>query len=64
MKIINAKILDSTHLELSQPIPAQPGSYIKISVPDKTEEDRTWQEAAKKHFIDAYGDQDDIYDKL
>lgn len=64
MKIINAKILDSTHLELSQPVSAQPGSYIQISVPDKIEEDHTWQDAAKTHFLEAYDDQDGIYDKL
>ena len=64
MKTIKAKILDSTHLELSQPIAAQPGEYIQISIPDDGEEDRLWQESAKKHFLEAYDDQDAIYDKL
>ena len=31
MKIINAKILDPTHLELNQPISVQPGTYIQIN---------------------------------
>ncbi len=64
MMIVTAKILDPTHLELSQPIPAQPGAVIHISVPDENEEDRLWQETAKKHFLDAYDDEDAIYDKI
>jgi hypothetical protein len=64
MKIIKAKILDLTHLELSQPIDAQPGDYIVISIPEKAEGDEAWREAAKKHFLEAYDDQDAIYDQL
>jgi hypothetical protein len=64
MKIIKAKILDSTHLELTQPISAQAGDYIVISIPDETEEDHIWREAAKQHFLEAYDDQDAIYDQL
>ncbi len=64
MKIIKARILDSTHLELSQPISARPGDDIVISIPDETEEDYVWREAAKKHFLEAYDDQDGIYDQL
>jgi hypothetical protein len=64
MKIIAAKVLDPTHLELSQPIPVQPGESIQISIPDDSEEERLWREAAKKHFLEAYDDTDDIYDDL
>jgi hypothetical protein len=64
MKIIKAKILDSTHLELNQPISAQPGDYIVISIPEEMEEDEEWREAARKHFLEAYDDQDAIYDQL
>jgi hypothetical protein len=64
MKVIRAKILDSTHLELSQPIAAQPGDYIVISIPEEAEEDEAWREAARKHFLEAYDDQDAIYDQL
>ncbi|MGQ9630450.1 MAG: hypothetical protein ACUVXI_09080 [bacterium] len=64
MKIITARILDPTHLELSQPIPAQPGEYIQISILDDDGEDRLWREAAKKHFLEAYDDSDSIYDEL
>ena len=37
MKMITAKILDSIHLELSQPILAQPGVFIQIFIPDADE---------------------------
>ena len=37
MKIINATILDATHLELSQPIQGNPGQGIVISIPDEQE---------------------------
>ena len=64
MKIMQAKILDATHLELSQPIAARPGDVIVISIPDEQEEDQTWHEAARQHFLEAYDDQDAIYDEL
>ncbi len=64
MKVITAKIVDSTHLELSVPIPAQPGKLIQISIPDDGEDDRLWREAAKKHLLAAYDDGDSIYDEL
>ena len=35
MKIITAKVLDQTHLELSQPIIIKPGKLIQISIPDE-----------------------------
>ncbi len=64
MKIIEAKILDPTHLELKQPISAQRGGYVQVSIPDEREEDRPWQEAARKHFLETYDEQDGIYDQL
>ncbi len=64
MQIVEARILDTTHLELRQPISAKRGEYIQVSIPDEREEDRLWQEMAKKHFIEAYADEDAIYDKL
>jgi hypothetical protein len=64
MKIIEAKILDTTHLELTQPISAERGEYIRISIPDEREEEQLWQEASKRHFLEAYSDEDAIYDKL
>ena len=64
MKLINAKILDPTHLELSQPISLEPGINIEISIPDKNEESKTWQKSAKSHFLESYDEQDSIYDNL
>jgi len=64
VKVITAKVLDQTHLELRQPIAIKPGKLIQISIPDEGEEDRLWREAAKKHFLEAYDDGDAIYDEL
>ena len=48
MRVITAKILDATHLELSQPLDARPGEVIQISLPAETDDElAVWQEAAK-----------------
>ncbi len=63
MKIITAKVLDPTHLELSQPIPAKEGDLIEISIPiDKDEQ--IWKLAAEQKFLSAYDPADAIYDSL
>lgn len=65
MQLISAKILDSTHLELSQPLEAPPGDIIQISVPsDGDEEMSIWRDAAKQRLSNAYADGDAIYDEL
>jgi len=64
MKVITAKILDSTHLELSQPILAPEGKFIRITISEDGEDDRLWREAAKEHLLDAYETEDAIYDKI
>lgn len=66
MRLISAKILDATHLELSQPLEASPGDVIEISLPSETDEDELamWREAAKQHLLDAYADEDAVYDEL
>ena len=33
MRTLAAKVLDSTHLELSEPIFGRPGQYIEVSIP-------------------------------
>jgi hypothetical protein len=63
MKIISAKVLDPTHLELSQPIAAKQGDLIEISIP-VDEDDRFWKAAAAKRFLSAYDPGDAIYDSL
>ncbi len=65
MRVISAKILDATHLELSQPVDAAPGAIIQITLPAASDEEMAiWQEAAKQHLLDAYSDEDAIYDEL
>jgi len=63
-KVIEAKILDPTHLELEQPIISRKGEYIQISISDDIDDDNLWRDTAKKHFLKAYDDQDSIYDEL
>ena len=64
MKIIHATILDATHVELSEPIAAHPGEVMIISIPDLQEAEQTWREATRQHFLEAYDDQDALYDDL
>jgi hypothetical protein len=63
VKIITAKVLDPTHLELSQPIPAKEGDLIEISIPTD-EDDQLWKAAAERNFLLAYDPADAIYDNL
>jgi hypothetical protein len=56
--------LDATHLELSQPLDASPGDVIQISLPAEEDEMAVWREAGKRHLLDAYADEDAIYDEL
>jgi hypothetical protein len=52
-------------LELSQPLDATPGDVIQISLPSATDDElATWRDAAKKHLLDAYADEDAVYDEL
>jgi hypothetical protein len=65
MRVISATILDATHLELSQPVDAAPGQVIQISVPAEADDEMAvWRDAAKQHLLDAYADEDAIYDEL
>jgi hypothetical protein len=64
MRLILAKILDPTHLELSQPLDASPGDVIQISLPNADDEMAVWRQAAKQHLLDAYADEDAVYDEL
>jgi hypothetical protein len=65
MRVISAKVLDATHLELSQPLKAPPGDIIQISLPSETNDEMAvWRDAAKQHLLDAYADEDAVYDEL
>jgi hypothetical protein len=63
MTIITARVLDATHLELSQPIPAKAGDLIEISFA-VDEENRFWKAAAERNFLSAYDPADALYDRL
>lgn len=63
MKIISARVLDPTQLELSQPIQARAGDLIEISIP-ADEDDHFWKAAAIQGFLSAYDSADAIYDRL
>jgi hypothetical protein len=65
MRTFDAKILDATHLELSQPLDAVPGEVIKIALATSSDEEMTiWRDASKQHLLAAYADEDAIYDEL
>ena len=65
MHVIFAKILDATHLELSQPLDASPGDVIQISLPSESDDEMAlWRDAAKQHLLESYADEDAIYDEL
>ena len=68
MTEITATILDSIHLELSQPISFHKGKVISIFIPNVVEKnvdetENLWVEAGNKHFLAAYDEEDAIYDQ-
>jgi hypothetical protein len=64
MKIITARLVNPTHLELSQPLAVPPGASLQIAIPDEGDEEHLWRDAAQQHFLNAYGEQDALYDDL
>ena len=65
MSTILARVLDPTHLELSQPLEAIAGDLVQISLTSVSDDEMTpWRDAAKQHLLDAYADEDAIYDEL
>jgi hypothetical protein len=64
MDTITATILDPTQLELSQPLDALPGEVIKMSLIRNDEDAELWRNAGKSHLLDAYADEDAVYDEL
>ena len=65
MRVISATILDATHLGLSQPLDASPGDVIQITLPSPDDDElAVWRDAAKQHLLNAYADEDAIYDEL
>ncbi|HEX9733196.1 MAG TPA: hypothetical protein VGG06_14575 [Thermoanaerobaculia bacterium] len=64
MKTLSARVLDPKHLELAEPLPPTTGEWIRIGIPDTDDEALDWRQAAMDHLLDAYDDQDAIYDEL
>jgi hypothetical protein len=65
MRIVSARIIDPTHLELLQPLSEAPGAVIQISLPaDSDDETAIWRDAAKQQLLSAYADEDAVYDDL
>lgn len=54
MKTLEAKILDPTHLELDEPIPAAAGSRIEISI--RLDDDEDLPKAVEKQVASSTGD--------
>jgi hypothetical protein len=64
MKTLSARVIDPTHLELLEPISTKAGERLEIVIPATDAEDADWRQAARDSFLDAYDDQDAIYDEL
>ena len=65
MSVILAKVLDPTHLELTQPLDAAAGDMIQIALTSSDDDEMApWRDAAKAHLLDAYADEDAVYDEL
>ncbi len=64
MKTLSAKVIDSTHLELAEPISSTAGERLEIVIPAIDAEDADWYQVARESFLNAYDDQDAIYDEL
>ena len=64
MKIIRAKVIDSRHLELVEPLPEDLGPYVELSLLDGVKDEDAWKMAALKRLEEAYAPEDAIYEKL
>lgn len=63
MRTISATILDATHLELSQPLAGVPGQVIEITLRED-DELAAWRDAGRQRLLDAYDEEDAVYDDL
>ncbi len=65
MVFVEAKVIDSTHLELFKPIETPLGRKVLVSVADPThggEEDSDWFSLAAQGLQSAYGEAEPEYD--
>jgi hypothetical protein len=64
MVLVQARVLDPTHLELAKPIAAGRGGNVLVVVTESTHADaerREWLEGASQSLRDAYGDSEPEY---
>jgi hypothetical protein len=64
MVLVEAKVLDSTHLELSKPIAARQGLTVFVSVVESAERDveqQEWLAASASSLQAAYGESEPDY---
>ena len=64
MVVIEARVLDGTHLELARPIQAPSGAKVLVCVgdpEDADEERRDWLLASAQFLAAAYGDAEPDY---
>ena len=64
MKTVSARVLDSRHLELVEPLPPSSGEWLQIAIPETDCERADWRRSASDHFLEAYADSDAIYDEI
>lgn len=65
MVVLKAKVVDSTHLELSKPILVKQGVTVLVSVAEPAEVDterQDWLTASASSLHRAYGDSEPDYD--
>ena len=64
MVLLEARVMDSTHLELSKPITASQGRMVLVSVAEPAEQDaerRQWLANSAASLRGAYGDSEPEY---
>jgi hypothetical protein len=65
MVLVEAKVVDSTHLELSKPIGAPQGGTVFVSVADSADEERReWLEASARALESVYSETEPDYPSI
>ena len=64
MVVVEARVVDATHLELTKPIDTPPGGKVVVSVLDPAREDKDrddWLSLSLGALASAYGDSEPEY---
>lgn len=64
MVVVEARVVDATHLELTKPIDTPPGGKVVVSVMDPTRENKDrddWLSLSLGTLASAYGDSEPEY---